>query len=57
MVPVINPVPVIVIGVSVKTEPLSGLILVIDGPEIYVNAPVLVTDPPPVVTTTSFAPN
>ena len=51
-------VPVIVIVVPPLVDPVAGLTDAIVGDGItYVNAPVLVTDPPPgVVTTTSFKP-
>ena len=51
-------VPVIVIVVPPLVDPVAGLTDAIVGAGMtYVNAPVLVTDPPPgVVTTTSFKP-
>ena len=49
-------VPVIVKGVPPATGPEIGATVVIVGSATYVNAPVFVTTPPAVVTTTSFAP-
>ena len=49
-------VPVMVIAVPAVNGPDDGLTLAIVGASTYVNAPVLVTVPPTVVTTTSAAP-
>ena len=49
-------VPVMVIAVPAVNGPDDGLTLAIVGASTYVNAPVLVTVPPTVVTTTSVAP-
>ena len=49
-------VPLIVIVVPPAAGPLDGLTLATVGAATYVNAPVLVTGPPAVVTTTFCAP-
>ena len=49
-------VPVMVIAVPPRVEPEVGLTLAIVGASTYVNAPVLVTVPPTVVTMISLAP-